>query len=259
MAGIHFRLRELPPSSLPFWLHILRSCDSTGKVILTAIDFAKLVRRNDRPLSQTLRALLTPHLMVRKHGQTLTRYIPLGMLAHNTERETIVVHLHPELVPLVDDLRAEIEMNDLENMSKLRSPYAQNLYKLVNHRLKQLADTGEIKAVPRRGGHEAIRFEILLGDLRAQLEVPRQSYLAFSDLKRFVLGHALKQINKKTDLDLMFSNGSKDGRNYVSLIFSVKLRPPGKRALDVAPMYAAVPTRREKAKPALVRVSVPRL
>ena len=122
---------------------------------------------------------------------------------YNKGDEYIEVQFHPDLKPYLLELKKRFTKIPLKNVLQLRSKYAIRLYEL----LKRYEDTG-------------FRTDYL-PELRKKLGVEDNEYPRFFDFERYVLKPAVKEINKKTDLEVSYTK-KKTGRRITHIEFKFK-------------------------------------
>lgn len=104
----------------------------------------------------------------------------------------------------------------IEQIANLSSVYSVRLYELVNQW--------------RKAGKAYFELELF----RAQMGVPVNEYKAMGDFKKRVLDNAVEEINKKTDLDVSYTQ-KKRGRTIIGFTFNVRVKPAKKIQPPAAP------------------------
>ena len=72
---------------------------------------------------------------------------------------------------------------------------------------------------------------IAIGDLRARLGIEEHQYKTMGNFKNRVLDHAIKEINKNTNITATYDQ-HKEGRNIVAFTFKFKVKAKDKKAKD---------------------------
>ncbi|MBS7815696.1 replication initiation protein RepM [Wohlfahrtiimonas chitiniclastica] len=107
----------------------------------------------------------------------------------------------PSVVPLITDLEKKFTSYFLDDISKLTSVYAVRLYELI---------------IAWRSTHKTPIFKI--EDIRMQLGVLENQYIAMCDFKKRVLDVAIKQINELSNIQIEVKQHKK-GRSIVGFSF----------------------------------------
>lgn len=125
-----------------------------------------------------------------------------------------------DVIPLITRLDGCYTEYELRQVSSLQSEYAIRLYELMMQWKK-------VGKVPK----------IELQDLRNKLGVNPDQYTAMSDFKKRVLDHAVKQINKHTDITADYDQ-HKQGKTITAFTFKFKTKPSAKTIATDTPSNA---------------------
>ena len=112
----------------------------------------------------------------------------------------VVVILSRELLPHVTQLNAKFTSFKIGHLGEMRTLYAWRLYEL----LMQWKSTGMV--------------EIKIETLHECLEVPNSCSVNFGEMRRRVIVPAVKEIEEKANLEIMW-NPKKKGRRVASILF----------------------------------------
>ena len=115
-----------------------------------------------------------------------------------------------DVIPLITRLDGCYTEYELRQVSSLQSEYAIRLYELM----------AQWKSVGKTN-------KIALDDLRKKLGVKPEQYKAMNNFKAKVLDHAIKQINKYTDITAEYKQ-HKTGRKVTGFTFTFKQKPSAK-------------------------------
>lgn len=115
---------------------------------------------------------------------------------------TVTIRLDEDLKPYLLQLKANFTEYELEYSLAMHGKYCLRIYEL----LKSYAFIG--------------KWEVSLSDLRSVLAIPANEYSDIRDFKKRVIGHALKEINKCTDLSVEYESVTKK-RKVVGFIFNI--------------------------------------
>ena len=117
-----------------------------------------------------------------------------------------------DVIPLITRLDGCYTEYELRQVSSLQSEYAIRLY-------EQLIRWRSVGKVPK----------MQLEELRNKLGVEPDQYKTMSDFKKRVLDHAIKQINKYTDITVDYEQ-HKQGKTITAFTFKFKAKPSAKSA-----------------------------
>ena len=115
-----------------------------------------------------------------------------------------------DVIPLITRLDGCYTEYELRQVSSLQSEYAIRLY-------EQLIRWRSVGKVPK----------MQLEELRNKLGVEPDQYKTMSDFKKRVLDHAIKQINKHTDITADYDQ-HKQGKTITAFTFKFKTKPSAK-------------------------------
>ena len=115
-----------------------------------------------------------------------------------------------DVIPLITRLDSCYTEYELQQVSSLQSEYAIRLYELM----MQWKTVGKVP-------------KIELQDLRNKLGVEPEQYARMTNFKAKVLDHAIKQINKYTDITADYDQ-HKQGKTITAFTFKFKAKPSAK-------------------------------
>ena len=119
-----------------------------------------------------------------------------------------------DVIPLITRLSEKYTEYELKQIKDLNSIYALRIFEI----LMQWFSVG--KTPP-----------IAIGDLRARLGIEEHQYKTMGNFKNRVLDHAIKEINKNTNITATYDQ-HKEGRNIVAFTFKFKVKAKDKKAKD---------------------------
>lgn len=145
-------------------------------------------------------------------------------VAYIDEAGTVKIQFSKTVIPLITRLESQYTEYELKQVSELKSEYAIRLYEIL------IAWKGAKKTPP-----------ILLDNLKEQLGVMPNHYERMSNFKARVLDHAIKQINRYTDITATYEQ-QKEGRIVKAFIFKFQFKnnnqpaKSDKKRLEIKPL-----------------------
>jgi plasmid replication initiation protein len=124
----------------------------------------------------------------------------LSSIEYKEGEGTLVLTFAQKIIPYLSQLRAQFTKYKLEHVGKMRSVHGIRLYEL----LMQWQNTGQ--------------REVEIAWLKTQLQL-EDSYPAIKDFKKYVIDHAVNDINTYSNLTVSYTQRKK-GRVVTHLIFS---------------------------------------
>ena len=200
-----YKLTEIEQKIVLTLISLVEPGDTKFRSFTFAIkDFIKLIgaksEKRYRELENITATLLSKVHHIRfEDGLTQVQW--LSRADYNYKQGTITLTLNEFLEPYLLDLKREFTSYQLKNVSKLKGHYAIRIYEL----LKQ---------------YERLKERMFdLDDLRHKLGT-EDIYPAYANFKQRVLVPAQKQINQKSDIDIIFKE-IKEGRSVKRIKFLV--------------------------------------
>lgn len=139
-----------------------------------------------------------PNSGKRRPNKLKTRW--LSSIEYKTGEGTLVLTFAQKIIPYLSQLRAQFTKYKLEYVGKMRSVHGIRLYEL----LMQWQNTGQ--------------REVELGWLKTRLQL-EDAYPALKDFKKYVIDHAVNDINLHSNLSVSYTQRKK-GRVVTHFIFS---------------------------------------
>lgn len=134
---------------------------------------------------------------------TLLRWFDSATIQEKSGK--ISIRFSPEIIPYLFNLQERFTQYELYQTLALRSSYSIALYELLkSHAFKK-------------------EITIDIQNLRRYLAIDDNKYNDFTDFRKRVIDHAVKEINTYTDLSVEW-NGNKQGKSYVSITFDISLK-----------------------------------
>lgn len=140
---------------------------------------------------------------------------------------SVALRFSKDILPYLTELSRQFTRYALSDVAKVNSPHAVRLYEL----LMQWRETG--------------KRQVSLDWMRERLGLEGK-YPVFKDFRRYVVEHAVQQINEHTPITVSWSP-HKTGRKVTHLIFSFVFDKPAAR-LESAPLVSASLKREEMIK-----------
>jgi len=139
-----------------------------------------------------------PNTGKKRPNKLKTRW--LSSIEYKTGKGALVLTFAQKIIPYLSQLRAQFTKYKLEHVGRMRSVHGIRLYEL----LMQWQTTG--------------KREVELGWLKSQLQL-EDSYSALKDFKKYVIDHAVNDINLHSNLNVSYTQ-RKAGRVVTHFIFS---------------------------------------
>ncbi len=130
---------------------------------------------------------------------------------YNTRQGSLLVDFHPDLKPYLLQLQSYFTQYEHRHIQQFKCAHSLRFYEL----LKQKQNLG-------RGKKFYIELEI--AELRTMFSFAEDEYKRISDLKRFVIAPALKEIDEQTDLKILNIDYLKLGRTITSITIHAELK-----------------------------------
>ena len=128
--------------------------------------------------------------------------------------EMIGFRFHPEILPLLINIKRGFTSVPLSKLSGYRSPYAHRLFEILNAALDRVPKNSVTKTYP-------------IEELKAVVEVPEGSYRHFFNFKQKVLEPCRKEINLRGDISISYTV-EKLGTRPKAVVFKVSYGKNGK-------------------------------
>lgn len=128
----------------------------------------------------------------------------ISEIAYNDEQATIDFIFAPSVIPLISMLEKHFTSYELEQVANLNSKYAVRLYELL------IAWRSQAKT-------PLISTE----SIRNRLGVQNNEYKLMGDFKKRVMDLSIKEINEKTDIQVIYEQ-HKAGRKIIGFTFKIK-------------------------------------
>lgn len=152
-------------------------------------------------------------------GEKENRIIAPVVAAEWNGKDDYVSIVFSELVmPFLVDLKKNFTQYQLSEITGLKGKYSIPLFKILCMYFNQYENYKKMNKFEKLKKYEEPVLEI--GELRSFLNIPKKSYLNFSDFKRRVLDLTLKDINAHTSLNVEFST-VQSGRKVTHVRFHI--------------------------------------
>lgn len=136
-------------------------------------------------------------------NQTLTQVGWVDHIVYNLKNGTISIRFHNFLKSFLLDLKSSFTAIPLSQTLGFSSAYAIRFFEI----LKQYEKIGT--------------RELTLNEIRSHLGISKEKFSRYNDFKRFVIDISIREINKKTDILIDFSE-IKTSRSVTSIAFYIK-------------------------------------
>lgn len=137
-------------------------------------------------------------------GNKVVRTRWVSRVAYIENSATVELNFAPDVAPLITLLEKNFTSYELEQIAKLNSKYAVRLYEVV-------IAWSSIGKTPM----------LTIDELRERLGVLDDEYTELKNLKARVIDFAVKQINEKTDITIIYEQ-HKNGRKIIGFTFTIK-------------------------------------
>ena len=124
----------------------------------------------------------------------------------------VSIKLHSELKPYLIGLKEWYTTYPCESALAMKSVYAIRIYEIIMAK-KMLS------AIPAEG----TKIEVMIEEIRRACDCENK-FAKISDFKKKVIDISIREINQKTECNVTYENGNKEGRKLVSLFFYVNYK-----------------------------------
>lgn len=188
------------------------SLSSDRKVVLNVSEYIDVYKIKGRSAYENIKKACATlfdrqftYVEREEKGMRIAKSRWVSEIAYNDDKATVDFTFAPSVIPLIHVLEKHFTSYELEKVSDLKSKYSIRLY--------------EVLIAWRSQGKTPL---ISVADIRYRLGIMDHEYQAISDLKKWTIDLAIREINEKTDIKVSYEQ-HKAGRKISGFVFFLQI------------------------------------